>query len=91
MPFTPPTIRFEFRVFPADEHGGMQTEREFTEFFDLRDLGAAKGKAGTLAKQNNGPVDLAYADDRYPWNERYITTATPSKYVKGGFQLERID
>ena len=89
--FTPPTHRFEFRIFPADEDGRMLESRETIEFHDLVDVAAAKRKAGALAKANNGPVDLAYADDRYEWNERYITTATPSEYVKGGYNLERID
>jgi hypothetical protein len=89
--FTPPTINFEFRVFPADESGVMHTAAEFTEFADLADLTAAKRKAGSLAKANNGPVDLAYADERHPWNERYVTTAAPSEFHKSGYRFERLD
>ena len=84
------TQGFEFRVFPADEDGKMNISDEFTEFFDLRDITAAKGKAGRLAKKNNCPVDLAYSGNE-PWEERYITTARPSEYHRSGFAFERLD
>jgi hypothetical protein len=91
MPFTPPTVRYELRIFPADEHGGMKTENEFTEFVDFVDINSVKRAAGILSKTHNGPVDIAYADDRYPWDERYMTTAMPSEYHKSGYRFERLD
>lgn len=92
MAFEIPTIRFEFRVFPADEHGAMKTEAEFRERNKrFKDVAAAKRHAGALAKRHNGPVDLAYEGEAQDWNDRYITTATPSTFVKRGYNLERID
>lgn len=83
------TICFEFRIFPADEFGAMKTSDERTECEDLRDIAAAKGRAGRFAKNFNGPVDLAYAGNE-PWDERYITTASPSEYHKSGYRFERL-
>lgn len=84
------TQRFEFRIFPADEFGAMKTESERTVWEDLPDINAARNRAGRLAKQNNGPVDLAY-DGPEPWNDRYITTASPCEYSAKGFRHERLD
>jgi hypothetical protein len=83
------TIGFEFRIFPADDYGAMNTADERTEWHDLADINAARNKAGTLSKQNNGPVDLAYAGDE-PWNDRYITTASPCEHSAKGFRHERL-
>jgi len=88
--FTPPTHRFEFRIFPADEYGRMLEGRETIEFHDLVDVTAAKRKTGSLAKANNGPIDLAWAGDA-PWNDRYITTASPSEFHQSGYRFERLD
>lgn len=83
------TQRFEFHIFPADEFGAMNTTAERTEWEDLPDINAARNRAGTLAKRANGPVDLAYAGDE-PWNDRYITTASPCIYSRKGFRHERL-
>lgn len=86
---------FEFRVFPADESGGMNTGDEFTIVEDWRDIAAARGRAGRLAKKNNGPVDLAHAYEpggvAQDWNDRYITTARPDEYTNAGYSFGRID
>lgn len=91
----PRSQKFEFRVFPADEWGNQDSKTEFTVEEDLRDINAARSRAGTLAKQNNGPVDLAYAYESggvgQDWNERYVTTAAPSEYHASGVRFERID
>jgi len=83
------THRFEFRIFPADEFGGMNTADERTEMADLPDINAARNRAGSLAKKNKGPVDLAYDGDE-PWEDRYITTASPCEYSTKGFRHERL-
>lgn len=85
---------FEFRLFPADEFGNQNTKDEFTLVEDFRDADAARAKAGRLAKKNNGPVDLAYAYEpggvAQDWNDRYITTASPSEYHSTGYRFERL-
>jgi hypothetical protein len=81
--------RFEFRVFPADEDGCMDTTAELREITDHEDRQAAKSRGGSLAKRYNGPVDIAYAGNA-PWADRYITTASPSKYHSRGYRFERI-
>lgn len=83
------TQRFEFRIFPADQFGGMNTADERTKVEDLPNCNAARNRAGSLAKKNNGPVDLAYAGDE-PWEDRYITTASPCEYSVRGFRHERL-
>lgn len=47
------------------------------------------GQAGTIAKANNGPVDIARVGGE-PWSERYLTTAAPSKFHIKGFRTERL-
>lgn len=81
---------FEFHVFPADEHGRMDSADEFIETKCLIDQTAAKGYAGMLAKRHRGPVDIAYAGDEL-WYERYVTTASPSEHHRRGFRFERLD
>lgn len=86
--------KFEFRVFPADEHGAMTTKNEFVLVEEHVDRTAARNRAGRLAKQNNGPVDVAFAYQpglpEQDWNDRYVTTAKPSDYTKSGFEFERL-
>jgi hypothetical protein len=84
------TQAFELQAYPADEDNAILNANPEIEFENCRDIAAAKGKAGRLAKRINGPVDLAYAGNE-PWNERYITTASPSEYHKSGFRFERLD
>src|SRR3546814_6840473 len=50
---------------------------------------AARAKAGRIAKQIGGPVDLALAGAA-PWDDRYITTASPSEHHASGYRLERL-
>lgn len=75
--------QFEFVVF--DDRA--EEKERVTE--TLRGDGAARSKAGRLAKKNGGPVDLAYAGGA-DWSDRYITTAVPSEHHASGFCLERL-
>jgi hypothetical protein len=50
---------------------------------------AARSHAGRLAVQNSGPVDLARAGAA-DWDERYITTASPSAHHVTGYRFERL-
>jgi hypothetical protein len=85
---------FEFRVFPSDEFGEQKSADEFTLLEESRDAGTARSKAGRLAKKHNGPVDLAYGYEpggvAQDWNDRYITTASPSEYHSTGYRFERL-
>jgi len=83
------TIPFELQSYPADKDDVFHEGRPNCDFADHRDIAAAKGRAGRLAKRINGPVDLAYAGNE-PWEERYITTASPSAYHKSGYRFERL-
>lgn len=78
-----PGQQFEFVVFDEDVR---EVERLS---FHLRGDGAARSKAGRIAKRNGGPVDLAYAGNA-DWNDRYITTASPCLFSKSGYRFERI-
>jgi hypothetical protein len=51
---------------------------------------AIKAKAGRLSKRIRGPVDIAHYGNE-PWNERYITTASPSEHHATGYRFERLD
>lgn len=82
-------IQFEMRGFGNEGEGILPDHNPEVRIESLRDIAAAKGKAGRFAKQINGPVDLAYAGDE-PWNERYLTTAAPSIYHKSGYRFERL-
>lgn len=46
-------------------------------------------QAGTIAKRNAGPVDIARAGDS-SWDDRYLTTAAPSEHHAKGFRTERL-
>lgn len=85
---------FEFRVFPTNDAYEMNPKDEFTVVEDKRDINAARRYAGTLAKRNNGPVDLAYAYEAgkpaQDWADRYVTTAAPSEYHASGVRFERL-
>ena len=85
-----PSIQFELRAYPCDEHGAQISDRPQVEVQRYRDVAAARGHAGRWSKRVNGPVDLAYAGDE-PWNERYLTTASPSEYHATGYRFERLD
>jgi hypothetical protein len=85
-----PSTEFEFRVFPADADGRMDSKDELKEITRHEDKAAAKRRGASLAKKYNGPVDIAYHGDE-DWSERYITTAAPSKYHRSGVRFERLD
>jgi len=77
---------YEFRLFP-DEGA------ESTQFHGCASDGAARAKAGRLAKRHEASVDVARfgADGREEWGKRYITTASPSPYHASGFRFERLE
>lgn len=50
---------------------------------------SAIGRAGTVAKRNNGPVDVARVDGG-DWSTRYVTTVSPSEYHAHGYSEQRI-
>jgi hypothetical protein len=50
---------------------------------------AAVGRAGTLCKKNNGPIDVAHTGPE-DWSYRYVTTVSPSEYHVKGYTQERL-
>ncbi|PBB41743.1 hypothetical protein CK222_21545 [Mesorhizobium sp. WSM3866] len=76
------TMQFEFHAYHDGLRADITTER-------LQSDSAARAKAGRMAKRCNGPVDLARAGAA-PWDERYITTASPSQFHASGYRLERL-
>ena len=80
--------QFEFHAYHGDEGGSVASQAVITTE-PLRSDSAAKSKAGRLAKAINGPVDLAYAGGA-EWDERYITTASPSEFHASGYRFERL-
>lgn len=83
------TTKFEFHAYAGDDTGRVASTPTITTE-RLRDINAARGKAGRLAKSGNGPVDLAYAGNT-GWEHRYITTAAPSPHHASGYRFERLD
>lgn len=75
---------FELVGFPKDSS-------EVREFLTQKDINSAKRYAGKLAIKLDGPVDIAYYEAGVRWNERYITTASPSEFHKAGYRFERLD
>ncbi|MGX7874395.1 hypothetical protein ACVDG5_018035 [Mesorhizobium sp. ORM6] len=80
--------QFEFQAYACDVDGSVAERAEITTHRMAGDA-AARAKAGRLAKRCKGPVDLAYAGAA-PWNERYITTASPSEFHASGYRFERL-
>lgn len=76
--------QYEFVNYGKDAGGS-----ESREFYTLRSDSSARAKAGRLAKTIDGPVDLAIAGSA-DWNERYITTASPSEFHSSGYQFARL-
>lgn len=74
---------YQFRPF-----GELLEELPSIERYAPSDA-AAIARAGTIAKRNQGPVDIAVAGDA-PWDERYITTVAPSEFHAKGFRAERL-
>lgn len=76
----------QYEIRPFDEDG-----REMgAQFISKRSDAAAKSHAGRVAKLNNGPVDLARAGGA-DWNDRYLTTASPSEFHQSGYRFERLE
>lgn len=76
--------QYEFHIFDD------QMEPVACEVHRVVSKSAARARAGRLAKKYNGSVDIAHASSG-EWNERYITTASPSEYHSTGFRFERLD
>lgn len=82
-------LQFEFHAYAGDESGAV-AERPTITTERMASHSAARAKAGRIAKKIGGPVDLALAGAA-PWEDRYITTASPSEYHAAGYRLERLD
>lgn len=76
-------MQFEFHQF--DEN----VDPICVSLGDYRSDAAALSHAGTLAKKNNGPVDLARVNGEV-WSDRYMTTASPSEFHAKGYRFERL-
>lgn len=74
---------YEFRVYPE---GGEEANSESGMY---RSDSSARAHAGTLAKRFNGPVDLA-TNEAGLWEDRYMTTASPSEFHVTGYRFERL-
>lgn len=77
-------MRFEFHQFDENSDPIACTVEDF------KSDSSARSRAGTLAKQNGGPVDLARVGES-EWADRYITTASPSPHHTAGYRCERLD
>lgn len=78
-------MRFQFNI----EFQDGRSPSTVTEEREYRSDSAARSRAGALAKKNDCPVDLARAGDA-PWDERYMTTATPNEFYQSGYSFERL-
>lgn len=76
--------QFELVHYGEDAASSTPT-REFVRGSDA----SAKAKAGRLSKQIKGPVDVALAGAA-DWQDRYLTTASPSEYHATGYRFERL-
>lgn len=81
--------KFEFHAYAGDGTGRIADDAVVT-FEEFDETSQARYHAGKLAKQANGPVDLARAGDG-PWQDRYITTAAPCEHRASGYRMERLD
>lgn len=77
--------RYEFVIFDGDVRVVERQQHEFAE------TSQARGRAGKLAKQHGGRVDLAFVREGEAWEDRYITTAAPCEFNKSGFRFERLN
>lgn len=82
------TLQFEFHAYKGDEDGVIAERAEITQHAKISDS-SARSYAGRLAKRIKGPVDLARAGGA-PWEERYLTTASPSEHHTAGYRFERL-
>jgi hypothetical protein len=81
-------MNYEFHIYKGDEFGRIAETAEVIVKRVSGD-GAAKARAGRMAKSANGPVDLARSG-KGEWTSRYITTACPSEFHSSGFRFERL-
>src|SRR3546814_13930407 len=78
----PPMLQFEFHAYAGDESGVIAAQPTITTE-RMASHNAARAKAGRIAKQIGGPVDLALAGAAH-WDDRYIPTASPSEHPEIG-------
>jgi len=79
------TQQYEFKSFGADGMGP-----EAVEFARYASDSAARSAAGRMSVRIDGPVDLARAGSA-DWNDRYMTTASPSEFHASGYRFERLE
>lgn len=77
-------LQFELRAFPNEAMGP-----EDRTFVQAPSDQAIRARAGRLAVRINGPVDIARAGGT-DWNDRYLTTASPSEYHAAGYRFEQL-
>ena len=82
------TRRYEFHAYHGGAFGEV-AERADVTTHEYEETAAAKAYAGRLSTRVKGPVDVAFADER-PWEDRYITTASPSEHHAVGYRFERL-
>lgn len=80
-----PSTGMLYELRPFDENGCELPAIERRAKYDASII----GQAGTIAKANNGPVDIARVGLE-PWAHRYITTASPSEFHAKGYRTERL-
>ena len=81
-------FQFEFHAYAGDEFGVVAADADVSHH-KFRSEAAARSMAGRMAKKVNGPVDLAHAGDA-DWDERYVTTASPSEFHASGYRFDRL-
>lgn len=75
---------FEFVIYDA------KADYVRSEIYAYKSESGARARAGSLAKDFGGPVDLARFGEG-DWADRYITTAAPSEFHAAGYVFERLD
>lgn len=80
--------QYEFHAYSGASDGSISGSPDII-FTRLSGDSAARAKAGRLALRIDGPVDLAIAGAA-DWNDRYVTTASPSEYHSTGYRFERL-
>lgn len=79
-------LQYEFHAYGKDAILNVPV----ITFERLNGDASARSKAGRIAKNTGGPVDLARAGSG-EWEERYLTTASPSEFHAAGYRFERLD
>lgn len=80
--------QYEFHAYNGAGDGSISSSPDIT-YARLSSDSAARSKAGRLARRIDGPVDIAIAGAA-DWNDRYVTTASPSEYHSTGYRFERL-